>query len=202
MPRRRTPPARSGRRSADPRGPDEPARRRLPGGRGRGTGRVARDLLGGCVRGAATIPGRARDPGRRAVPLIPRYRQKVRAVPFDLGPPVWVDDAGFDLGYHLSRTALPSPGGDTELAELIGRLMSARLDRGRRTLTRRVRRRLPPPHPTRPSQVTRTPAKRRKLSPSPAQRSVWSCGCPKRYAHRLACRFVAGRSPAWISRWR
>ena len=45
-------------------------------------------------------------------------------MPFDLGPPVWVDDAGFDLGYHLSRTALPSPGGDTELAELIGRLMS------------------------------------------------------------------------------
>ena len=29
-------------------------------------------------------------PGR--LPLIPRYRQKARQVPFDLGPPVWVDD--------------------------------------------------------------------------------------------------------------
>ncbi|HEY3466344.1 MAG TPA: wax ester/triacylglycerol synthase domain-containing protein, partial [Amycolatopsis sp.] len=27
---------------------------------------------------------------------VPRYRQKVRTVPFDLGPPAWVDDPGFD----------------------------------------------------------------------------------------------------------
>ena len=37
----------------------------------------------------ATLAGR--------LPLIPRYRQKAREVPFDLGPPVWVDDPGFDL---------------------------------------------------------------------------------------------------------
>jgi diacylglycerol O-acyltransferase len=63
--------------------------------------------------------------------LIPRYRQKAREVPLDLGPPVWVDDPDFDLDYHLRRTALPAPGGDEELANLMGRVMSARLDRNR-----------------------------------------------------------------------
>jgi WS/DGAT/MGAT family acyltransferase len=63
------------------------------------------------------------------LPLVPRYRQKVRTIPLDLGPPVWVDDPAFDLSHHLQRTALPGPGGDTELAALVGRVMSARLDR-------------------------------------------------------------------------
>jgi WS/DGAT/MGAT family acyltransferase len=65
------------------------------------------------------------------LPQIPRYRQKVRQIPLDLGPPVWVDDEHFDLGYHLRRTALPAPGGDVELRTLMGRVMSARLDRQR-----------------------------------------------------------------------
>ncbi|MGZ6862798.1 MAG: WS/DGAT/MGAT family O-acyltransferase [Blastococcus sp.] len=65
------------------------------------------------------------------LPLIPRYRQKAREVPLDLGPPVWVDDPAFDINYHVRRTALPAPGGDAELAALMGRVMSARLDRGR-----------------------------------------------------------------------
>jgi WS/DGAT/MGAT family acyltransferase len=65
------------------------------------------------------------------LPLIPRYRQKVRQVPLDLGPPVWVDDPDFDIGYHARRTAVPAPGGDRELAALMGRVMSARLDRDR-----------------------------------------------------------------------
>ena len=68
---------------------------------------------------------------RGRLPLIPRYRQKAREIPFDLGPPVWVDDEHFDLGYHLRRTALPAPGRDAELSALIGRVMAARLDRSR-----------------------------------------------------------------------
>ena len=63
------------------------------------------------------------------LPLVPRYRQKLRAVPFRLGPPVWVDDPHFDLRYHVRRTALPGPGGDQQLAELMARVMSQRLDR-------------------------------------------------------------------------
>ncbi len=63
------------------------------------------------------------------LPRVPRYRQKLRTVPFRLGPPVWVDDPHFDLGYHVRRTALPRPGGDQQLAELMARVMSQRLDR-------------------------------------------------------------------------
>ena len=63
------------------------------------------------------------------LPLVPRYRQKLRTVPFRLGRPVWVDDPHFDLGYHVRRTALPAPGGDQQLAELMARVMSQRLDR-------------------------------------------------------------------------
>src|SRR5438105_3737160 len=57
--------------------------------------------------------------------LIPRYRQRVRFVPLELGRPVWVDDPHFNLAYHVRRTALPAPGGERELRNLIGRLMSA-----------------------------------------------------------------------------
>jgi WS/DGAT/MGAT family acyltransferase len=65
------------------------------------------------------------------LPLVPRYRHKLRTVPFRLGRPVWVDDPDFDLGYHVRRTALPAPGGDQQLAELMARVMSQRLDRDR-----------------------------------------------------------------------
>jgi len=65
------------------------------------------------------------------LPLMPRYRQKLRTVPFRLGRPVWVDDPDFDLCYHIRRTALPKPGEDQQLAELMARVMSDRLDRDR-----------------------------------------------------------------------
>ena len=47
---------------------------------------------------------------------VPRYRQKVRFVPFGAGPPVWVDDPHFNLGYHLRHTALPAPGSESSAA--------------------------------------------------------------------------------------
>ena len=61
--------------------------------------------------------------------LVPRYRQKLRTTPLRLGPPVWVDDPHFDIRYHIRRTALADPGGDEELARLMARVMSQRLDR-------------------------------------------------------------------------
>ncbi|HEY7484891.1 MAG TPA: wax ester/triacylglycerol synthase family O-acyltransferase [Streptosporangiaceae bacterium] len=63
------------------------------------------------------------------LPLVPRYRQKLRTVPFRLGRPVWVDDPNFDLRYHLRRTAVPAPGGDQQLSQLMARVMGQRLDR-------------------------------------------------------------------------
>jgi diacylglycerol O-acyltransferase len=64
------------------------------------------------------------------LPLLPRYRQKLQPVPFRLGRPVWVVDPDFDLSYHIRRIILPEPGRDQQLAELMGRVMSERLDRG------------------------------------------------------------------------
>ena len=63
------------------------------------------------------------------LPAVPRYRQKVRFVPLQLGRPLWVDDPHFNLGYHLRHTALAPPGGDQQLRGLVGRVMAQQLDR-------------------------------------------------------------------------
>lgn len=60
---------------------------------------------------------------------VPRYRQRVLQVPFKQGRPVWIDEAQFDLEYHVRRTALPAPGGEAELKRLAARLLSQQLDR-------------------------------------------------------------------------
>jgi diacylglycerol O-acyltransferase len=65
------------------------------------------------------------------LPLVPRYRQKLRTLPFRMGAPVWVDDPGFDIHYHIRQTGLPEPGGDAEIARLMARVMAQRLDRDR-----------------------------------------------------------------------
>lgn len=65
------------------------------------------------------------------LPQLVRYRQKVRFVPGGLGHPVWVDDPHFNLSYHIRHSALPVPGDETALENLMGRLMSQELDRHR-----------------------------------------------------------------------
>jgi diacylglycerol O-acyltransferase / wax synthase len=65
------------------------------------------------------------------LPQIPRYRQKVREVTLGLARPVWVDDRDFDITYHIRRSALPSPGSDAQLHELVARLGSRALDKTR-----------------------------------------------------------------------
>ncbi|WP_069163613.1 WS/DGAT/MGAT family O-acyltransferase [Nocardia altamirensis] len=63
--------------------------------------------------------------------LVPRYRRKVREIPFTLGRPVWVEDSRFDITYHIRRSALPTPGTDEQLHELVARLSSRPLDQSR-----------------------------------------------------------------------
>lgn len=65
------------------------------------------------------------------LPLIPRYRQKLRRVPFDLAAPCWVDDPDFDLRWHVRNTALPAPGGRAEIGRLMSRVMAQRMNRER-----------------------------------------------------------------------
>jgi WS/DGAT/MGAT family acyltransferase len=60
--------------------------------------------------------------------LVPRYRQKVRFRPLNLGHPVWVDDPDFDLSYHVRRAALPRPGDEAALRDYAARVFARRLD--------------------------------------------------------------------------
>jgi WS/DGAT/MGAT family acyltransferase len=65
------------------------------------------------------------------LPLVPRYRQKARMLPWQLGRPVWVDDPHFQILYHIRHTAVPSPGSEEQLRNLAGRVFGQRLDRGK-----------------------------------------------------------------------
>ncbi|WP_114559440.1 WS/DGAT/MGAT family O-acyltransferase [Desertihabitans aurantiacus] len=62
---------------------------------------------------------------------VPRYRMRLRSVPFNLAAPVWVEDDGFDLSFHVRRSALPRPGSLEQLREFVGRVMARRLDHSR-----------------------------------------------------------------------
>jgi diacylglycerol O-acyltransferase len=61
----------------------------------------------------------------------PRFAQRLRRRPFDLGPPEWVDAIDFNLAHHVRRIALPRPGDDADLYQLVADVMSRRLDRSR-----------------------------------------------------------------------
>ena len=63
--------------------------------------------------------------------MVPRFRQKLRFVPFGLGRPVWEDDPHLNLGYHVRHTALPPPGDDEQLRTFAARVFSQRLDRSK-----------------------------------------------------------------------
>ena len=60
--------------------------------------------------------------------LVPRYRQRIARVPLT-SHPVWVDDARFNLHYHVRHTSLPAPGDERQLKRLAGHVMSLPLDR-------------------------------------------------------------------------
>jgi WS/DGAT/MGAT family acyltransferase len=61
---------------------------------------------------------------------IPRYRQKLKWIPFE-GRPVWYDDPDFSIDYHLRHTSLPRPGSEAQLKKLSARVMAQQLDRDR-----------------------------------------------------------------------
>jgi diacylglycerol O-acyltransferase / wax synthase len=63
--------------------------------------------------------------------LVPRLRQRLEEPPLGIANPVWTDDTGFDLDWHVRQASLPEPGGEAELGAFVGREFSHRLDRAR-----------------------------------------------------------------------
>ncbi len=61
----------------------------------------------------------------------PRFRQRLADLPLGQGL-AWIDDDHFDLAHHVRLTALPRPGGERELRDLVAHLLEI------------------PPDPTRP----------------------------------------------------
>jgi diacylglycerol O-acyltransferase / wax synthase len=88
-------------------------------------------VVNGLMRlGAVPSPDavRATIEARMLAPY-PRFRQRVVD---PLGrTPAFEDDLGFDLDNHLHRRALPAPGGQAALEELLGDLITPPLDPGR-----------------------------------------------------------------------
>jgi diacylglycerol O-acyltransferase len=68
---------------------------------------------------------------RGRVPLVPRYRQKVRMVPGAVALPVWIDDVDFDVDRHVFCTRAGDTGDDSALFAAVSDAMSAQLDRGK-----------------------------------------------------------------------
>ena len=63
--------------------------------------------------------------------LMPTARRRVVNVPFGLDHPYWVEDARFDLEYHVREVGLPAPQDWQALYTLAARILSRSLDMSR-----------------------------------------------------------------------
>jgi WS/DGAT/MGAT family acyltransferase len=59
------------------------------------------------------------------------FRRRLVDVPLGIDRPYWIEDGDFDIEFHVRHIAVPSPGDDEQLANLIARLHSFPLDRTR-----------------------------------------------------------------------
>jgi WS/DGAT/MGAT family acyltransferase len=67
----------------------------------------------------------------RRIDLVPRYRQRLMDVPFDLALPVWVDDPRFDIHAHVTRARLAPPGDMEQLQQMAAEFFAEPLPRDR-----------------------------------------------------------------------
>jgi diacylglycerol O-acyltransferase / wax synthase len=63
--------------------------------------------------------------------LLPPFRWRLVKVPLGLDHPYWIEDPDFDLDFHIREAAVPPPGDDRKLAELVARIFARPLDRSR-----------------------------------------------------------------------
>ncbi|WP_370328057.1 wax ester/triacylglycerol synthase family O-acyltransferase [Euzebya sp.] len=68
---------------------------------------------------------------RNRLHLLPPFRWRLVETPLGLDHPYWIDDPDFDLEYHVRRIAVPPPGDERTLAEIVARIHARPLDRSR-----------------------------------------------------------------------
>ena len=56
--------------------------------------------------------------------LVPPLRRRLLTTPLNLDHPYWIEDPDFDLVHHVRHRALPSPGNDAKLRELVTEIIS------------------------------------------------------------------------------
>lgn len=65
----------------------------------------------------------------RRLPLLEPMTRKLVDVPLRLDHPYWIEDPDFDLDFHVRHTAVPPPGDDEQVADLVARIVARPLDR-------------------------------------------------------------------------
>ncbi|MEY2588450.1 MAG: diacylglycerol O-acyltransferase / wax synthase [Acidimicrobiaceae bacterium] len=88
------------------------------------------------VLDVSTVPGgydfaRFQHELERRLHLLPPFRRRIVEVPGRINHPVWIEDPGFDLSFHVRRVTVPAPGGGREMDEVIAEIASSPLDRNR-----------------------------------------------------------------------
>lgn len=63
--------------------------------------------------------------------LLPRYQQVVVPDPFGIAHPTWEFDENFDINRHIFKLQIEAPGGEAELIELAGRILTPMMDRSK-----------------------------------------------------------------------
>jgi WS/DGAT/MGAT family acyltransferase len=63
--------------------------------------------------------------------MLPPFRWKLAEVPLGVDHPYWVEDPDFDLEFHVRESAVPPPGDDRALADVVARIVARPLDRAR-----------------------------------------------------------------------
>jgi diacylglycerol O-acyltransferase len=65
------------------------------------------------------------------IDLLAPFRRRLVEVPFGLDLPYWIEDPDFDIDFHVRHHAVPPPGNQEQLAEVISRIVARPLDRSR-----------------------------------------------------------------------
>lgn len=63
--------------------------------------------------------------------LVPRYRQRMVAPPFNVGRPTWEQDPEFDIANHVREVPFEKPVTESRFLEIAARVYEGALDRGR-----------------------------------------------------------------------